>query len=59
MKPVQTLLLRGIFLALLVLSLTSSVARADDGWLTDSWLTQGAADTIDGADLFPEDPGFE
>ena len=54
MKPVQTLLLRGIFLALLVLSLTSSVARADD-----SWLTQGAEDTINGANLFPEDPGFE
>lgn len=58
MKPVQTLLLRGIFLALLVLSLTSSVARADD-----SWLTPGAGDTIgdtiQGANLFPEDPGFE
>ena len=52
-KPVRTLLLRAAFLALLVLSLSANIARADD-----SWLTQGLGDTTQG-NLFPEDPGFE
>ena len=54
MRPVRTLLVRALFLALLVLSLSSSVARADD-----SWLSQGLGDRTQDGDLFPEDPGFE
>ena len=49
MKPVHTLLLRAIVLALLVLSLGANVARADDSLL---W---GAGD---GTQSLPEDPGL-
>ena len=56
MKQVRRLLLRVGVLALLLLSLSANVARADDGWLT-----QGLGDsTVDAPQdlLIPEDPGF-
>ena len=51
MKRVRRLLLRAGIVALLLLSLSANVARADDGWLAQGSSTQG--------DLIPEDPGFE
>lgn len=49
MKPVRTVLLRAVVLALLVLSLGANVARADD-----SLLWSGG----DGTQSLPEDPGL-
>ena len=54
MKRVRRLLVRAGILALLLLSLGTSVARADDGWLTAG----ATGDSIQDL-LIPEDPGFE
>jgi hypothetical protein len=53
MKPVRTLVLRATALALLLLSLTASLASADDGLLTPD----SAGDSVQF--LLPEDPGLE
>jgi hypothetical protein len=53
MKPVRTLVLRATALALLLLSLSGSLATADDGLLTPD----GAGDSVQY--LLPEDPGLE
>ena len=53
MKPVRTLVLRATVLALLLLSLSASLATADDGVLTPA----GVGGTVQF--LLPEDPGLE
>jgi hypothetical protein len=54
MKPVRRLMLRAIVLALLLLSLSTNVAVADDGWLTAETTSGNGAQC-----LLPEDPGFD
>ena len=53
MKPVRMLVLRATVLALLLLSLSASLASADDGWLTP----ESAGGSVQF--LLPEDPGLE
>ena len=53
MKPVRTLVLRATVLALLLLSLSATLASADDGFLTPD----GEGGSVQF--LLPEDPGLE
>ena len=53
MKPVRTLVLRATVVALLLLSLSASLATANDGWLTPE--SAGGSAQF----LLPEDPGLE
>lgn len=54
MKPVRRLVVRGIVLALLLLSLSANAAVADDGLLASEYGGDGVQ-----TNLLPEDPGFE
>jgi len=53
MKPVRTLVMRATVVALLLLSLSASLASADEGLLTPE---SGAGSVLD---MLPEDPGLE
>ncbi len=53
MKPVRTLVLRAAVFALLLITLSASVASADDGPLAPE--TAGGSVQF----LLPEDPGLE
>ena len=64
MKPVRTLLMRAIVLALLLLSLSASLASADDGLLAPDNGSGNAPTLLPedpglAPDMLPEDPGFE
>ena len=54
MKPLRSLLLKAILVALLLVSVGANVARADDSWLTIG--TGGGGGSIQ---ALPEDPGLE
>ena len=54
MKPVSRFVMRAIVLALLLLSLSTNIAIADDGWLTAETISDNGVQS-----LLPEDPGFD
>lgn len=53
MKPLRSVVLRAILVALLLASVGSNIARADDGWLT-----VGAGGGGGSTQSLPEDPGL-